>query len=159
MKRSQFPLTALCGLLMLCGCTHTIYSHQQVLQKCHTKQEVFEQLGQPDEINPGMGIEQWTYDMEKSHVKKSKHLKDFRSMPDSLKKDSIQFVEQYKYHRFVKYMFDDTGIVVGYKTDGVDLATNKKDSFGKSLVNITGAVLVVSVLVALELYKDGAFDN
>jgi len=159
MKRSQFLLTALSSLLLLCGCTHTMYSHQQVLQKCHTKQEVFEQLGQPDEINPGAGIEQWTYNMDKPPLKKNKRVKDFKAMPDSLVKDSIQFIKPNKYARYVKYIFDDTGNVVGYKSDNVDLTTNKKDNFGKSLVNITGAVLVVSLLVALELYKDGAFDQ
>jgi len=159
MKRSQFLLTALCGLFTLCSCTHTLYTHQQVLQKSHTKQEVYTQLGQPDEINPGAGIEQWTYDMDKAHPGKSKKLKDIKAMPDTLIKDSLQFAKPDKYTRYVKFIFDTTGMVVGYKSDGVDLTTNKKDSFGKSLVNITGAVLVLSVLAAFELYKDGAFDQ
>lgn len=159
MKSLPFIFTALCGLFTLCSCTHTLYTHQQVLQKCHTKEDVFEQLGQPDEINPGVGIEQWTYNMDKSHLKKSRKRKDFKSIPDTVMKDSLQLAKQDTFTHYVKYMFDDMGNVVGYKSDGVDLTTNKKDSFGKSLLNITGAVVVISALVAIELYKDGAFDQ
>ncbi|MBS1529323.1 MAG: hypothetical protein JSU01_03360 [Bacteroidetes bacterium] len=160
MKRSQFLLGVLCLIILaLCSCTHTLYTHQQVLQQCHTKEDVFAEMGQPDEINPGIGLEQWTYNMDKQHLKKSKRLNDFKAMPDTLVKDSVQLAKPGKYARYVKFMFDDKGTVVGYKSDGVDLTTNKRDSFGKSLVNITGAALVVSALIAFELYKDGAFDN
>lgn len=159
MKRSQFLFVALLGLLAFSSCTHTLYTQQQVLQNCHKKQDVLDQFGPPDEINPGMGVEQWTYNMGKKSAKKSKRTDVIQTLPDTLVKDSLQYVKQDKYASYAKFMFDAQGNMVGYKTNGVDLSKNKKDSFGKSLVNITGAVLVVSALVALELYNDGAFDN
>lgn len=159
MKRSQFLFVALLGLLTFSSCTHTLYTQQQVLQNCHKKQDVLDQFGPPDEINPGIGVEQWTYNMGKKSVKKSKRTDVIKTLPDTLVKDSLQYVKRDKYASYAKFMFDAQGNMVGYKTDGVDLSKNKKDSFGKSFVNITGAVLVISALVALELYKDGAFDN
>jgi len=159
MKRSQFLFFALVGLLAFSSCTHTLYTHQQVLQNCHKKQDVLDQFGPPDEINPGIGLEQWTYNMDKKPVKRPKKSDVPQILPDTLIKDSLQYVKQDKYASYAKFMFDAEGNVVGYKTDGVDLSKNKKDSFGKSLFNITGAVIVISALVALELYKDGAFDN
>jgi hypothetical protein len=159
MKRSQFLFFVLVGLLAFSSCTHTLYTEQQVLQNCHKRQDVLEQFGPPDEINPGIGIEQWVYNMDKKPVKKPKKRDLTQILPDTLVKDSLQFVKQDKYASYAKFMFDVQGNVVGYKTEGADLSKNKKDSFGKSFVNITGAVLIVSALVALGLYKDGAFDN
>jgi hypothetical protein len=159
MKRSQFLFLAVLGLLAFNSCTHTLYTQQQVLANCHKKQDVLEQFGPPDEINPGIGVEQWTYDMGKKPVKKSKKLDVAQILPDTLIKDSLQYVKPDKYASYAKFMFDAEGNFVGYKTDGADLSKNKKDSFGKSFVNITGAVVIISALVALELYKDGAFDN
>lgn len=160
MKRCLNVTTALSFLLMLSSCTTTRYTHQQVLQNCHKKEDVLKQFGPPDEINPGVGAEQWTYDMNKLRPrKKSKSPVDVKSLPDSLVKDSLQYVNRDKYTAYVKFMFDDKGNVVGYNASGVDLSRKEKDSFGKSLLNITGGVLVVSALVALELFKDGAFDN
>src|SRR3569833_2602276 len=132
MKRSQFLQTALSSLLLLCGCTHTMYSHQQVMQKCPTKQEVFEQLGQPDEINPGAGIEQWTYNMDKPPLKKNKRVKDFKAMPDSLVKDSNKFIKPNKYARYVKYILKKTKNKKNNKTNNNNHTTNKKNNFGKS---------------------------
>jgi hypothetical protein len=159
MKRSQFLLLTILAFPAFSSCTHTLYTQQQVLQNCHKKQDVLEQFGPPDEINPGIGVEQWAYNMDKKPVKRSKKHDTTQILPDTLVKDSLQYVKQDKYASYAKFMFDSQGNLVGYKTDGADLSRNKKDNFGKSFVNITGVILVASVLVVLELYRTGAFDN
>jgi len=165
MKRSQFLLSALLGLLLFSSCTHTVYTHQQVLQNFHTKGDVWKQFGPPDERNPGQGTEQWVYDMDKPHNPTTQKLQDtianqpnkIMGRPDTLAADSVHPVQPEKYARYVKFMFDDQGVVIGYKTEGVDLTHKEKDNFGKSLVTITGGILLLSALIALELYNDGAF--
>lgn len=160
MKTSWFLFAFIMSMVTLCSCTHTLYTHQQVLQKCRTKDDVLKQFGQPDEINPGPGFDQWTYNMEKVRpARKSQKNEAPVIAPDSLVRDSLQKVNPEKFTRYVKFIFDGQGNVTGYKAEGVDLTKKEKDSFGKSLFNITGGIIVVSALVAFELYKDGAFDN
>ena len=151
MKTPWFLIAFLIPLLILCGCTHTMYTHQQVLQKCRTKDDVLKQFGQPDEKIPGEGMEQWVYRMDKGPAPMPDSLK---SKPDSLAADTAQYVPQEKY---VKFMFDDQGKVMGYKASGVDLTRRVKDNFGKSFVTITGGILIVSAWVVIELAKAGAF--
>jgi hypothetical protein len=167
MKTIYNALAIIFGLLLLCGCTQTLYTHQQVLQKCRTRQDVYAQFGAPDEKHPGQGVEQWVYNMDKPHNPTKQKMPDqlknqttmVRAKIDSLSTDSVQNIKQEKYTKSLKFMFDDQGNVIGYKADGADVSRKVKDSFGKSLVNITGGIAIISVLVALELYKDGAFDN
>jgi len=159
MKRSQFLFSFLLSSLLFCGCTHTLYTHQQVLQKTRTKDDVLKEFGQPDEINKGTGIEQWTYNMDKASEKRVQKKSMPNTLPDTLVRDSVQHIKQEKFTKYVKFMFDGDGKVIGYKAEGVDLTENKKDSFGKSLVTITGGILLISGLVALELYNNGAFDQ
>jgi len=163
MKRTYNAFATIACVILLCSCTHTLYTHQQVLQNCHTKDDVWKQFGSPDEKHPGPAMEQWVYNMEKPHKSTKQKMPDQLMVnqvrPDTLASDSIQYVKQENYTSYIKFMFDTQGKVIGYKADGVDLTKKVKDNFGKSVVNITGGVLVVSVLVALELYKEGAFDN
>lgn len=160
MKTSRFLFAFIMSLVTFCSCTHTLYTHQQVLQKCHTKDDVLKQFGQPDEINPGPGFDQWTYNMDKAHpLRKPQKDEPPVTAPDSLVRDSLHKVNPEKFTKYIKFIFDGQGKVAGYKTEGIDLTHKEKDSFGKSFATITGGILVISVLVALELYKDGAFDN
>jgi len=160
MKRSRFLFPLLVSLAMLCSCTHTLYTHQQVLQKCKTKDDVLKQFGKPDEVNPGPGFDQWTYNMtNRTDWKKPKKEVVAVTVPDSLVRDSLQTVNPDRYEKYVKFIFDGQGNITGYRAEGIDLAYKEKDNFGKSLLNITGGILIVSALVALELYKEGAFDG
>jgi hypothetical protein len=152
MKTSWFLFAFLIPLFILSGCTHTIYTHQQVLQKCLNKVDVLKRFGQPDEKIPGEGMEQWVYKMSKWPAAKTDSIKN---RPDSLASDSARVPEE----KYVKFMFDDQGKVMGYKTSGVDLTRSEKDNFGKSFVTITGGVFVVSLWVVIELAKAGAFNN
>jgi hypothetical protein len=160
MKTLWFLFTFLMSTVTLCSCTHTLYTHQQVLQKCRTKDDVLKQFGQPDEVNPGPGFDQWTYNMEKQQSpKKSQKDEATIAVPDSLVRDSLQRVNPDKFTKYVKFIFDKQGNVTGYKAEGIDLTHKEKDSFGKSFVTITGGIVIISALVALELYNNGAFDN
>ena len=160
MKKPWFLFSFLIGLMTLCSCTHTLYTHQQVLQKCKTKDDVLKQFGRPDEVNPGPGFDQWTYNMEnRADWKKPKKEPAPVAVPDSLVRDSLQKANPGKYTKYVKFIFDGQGKIAGYRAEGIDLTYKEKDNFGKTFVNITGGILIVSALVALELYKDGAFDQ
>ena len=90
MKTSRFLFAFIMRQVRFCSCSHTLYTHQQVLQKCHTKDDVLKQFGQPDEINPGPGFDQWTYNMDKAHPKR-KPQKDEPPVtaPDSLVRDLL----------------------------------------------------------------------
>jgi|GEM_PF-917061 len=157
MKQLRLPLLLLAGMLTFFGCTQTLYTHQQVLQKCQNKNDVLQQFGQPDEVNPGPGFDQWTYNMaNRTEWKNPKKEPVALAVTDSLVKDSVQVANPVKYDKYVKFMFDKDGKIMGYKAEGIDLTHKEKDSFGKSLGNITAGVLVISVLVALELYKNSS---
>jgi len=158
MKSLYFLSAILLGSFAMCSCTKTFYSHQQMLQKCKTKDDVLKQFGPPDERNPGNGLEQWVYNMDKDSVRNPPKKNLITKLPDTLVKDSVQRIAQEKYVRYLKFMFDDQGKVIGYKAEGVDLGRKVKDNFGTSLLTITGGIVVASVLIALQLYSDGAID-
>src|SRR6516164_5870713 len=128
MKRYEPILTFLLSSLLLCSCTHTVYTHQQVLQKCHTKSDVLKQFGEPDEKLPGAEMEEWVYNMDKPHPPPKPKNKDVPQSPsyiapahpDSLHIDSVQYAQAYKYERSVKFIFDAQGNVAGYKADNVN---------------------------------------
>lgn len=96
--------------------------------------------------------------MDKDSVRNPSKKKLITKLPDTLVKDSVQRIAQEKYVRYLKFMFDDQGKVIGYKAEGVDLSRKVKDNFGTSLLTITGGIVVASVLIALQLYSDGAID-
>jgi len=157
MKQCRFFLMLLPALFLLNGCTQTLYTHQQVLQQCQTKTDILQRFGQPDEINPGPGFDQWTYNMlNRTDWKNPKKLDPGSTLSDTLVKDSIQKADPLKYEKFVKFMIDKDGKILGYKAEGVDLTYKEKDSFGKNLGKITGLILVISLLVAVAMDKNSS---
>ena len=141
-------------LLLLVSCTKTLYTHQQVLQQCQSETDVLQRFGLPDEVNPGPGFDQWTYNMTyRTEWKNPKKQVPNLPISDTLVKDSIQKVDPAKYEKFVKFMIDKDGKILGYKTEGVDLTYKGKDSFGKNLEKITAVVLVISLLFAVAMDK------
>ena len=143
MKRS-LPGLLLAGVIFLCGCSKTLYTHQQVLQSLHTKGDVLKKFGEPDEKIPGDFMEVWAYNWDT--ISK-------RVIPDSLGQKHPA-----NYTNYIRFSFDTLGNVTGYKSNGVDLTYKKRDNFGKSLVNgleVTGALVLIAAYVAIE---DGYID-
>ncbi len=159
MKRTFYSFAIISCFMLLCSCTHTLYTHQQILQGQHTRDDVLKQFGKPDQIYAAPGFEQWVYNMDRPSSQKILITDTVKTQANVSSPDTSRVAKPVEYTRYVKFMFDDQGKVIGYKAEEVDLTKNKKDSFGKSLLTITGGIVVVSVLVAIELYKDGAFDN
>lgn len=146
------------ALILLCGCSKVVYTHQQVLQGFHTKNDVAKRFGVPDEKKTGENFEEWTY---------------YRDTLGALNKinkvDTLKSVEKYKgadslkagrygiHDRYIKFIFDTTGIVEGYKSNGVNLSTTKKDNFGKGVVNVleitAAVVLLLGYAIAEYIYN------
>jgi hypothetical protein len=55
----------LLSILSLFSCTKTIYTHQQVLDRYKTKQDVSKTFGIPTEKKTSDNAEQWLYKFEK----------------------------------------------------------------------------------------------
>ncbi len=157
MKKTLHVLFVLLGLISLCSCSKVVYTHQQVLQSFRTRNDVAKQFGVPNEKITGEGIEMWTYNRDTlsavQAVNKPDTLKNSHTAIDSLK------ANQYNRHdKYIKFTFDTAGNVTGYKSNGVNLSTTKKDNFGKGLLNVLGVTAVVIVIVGVTLAKDGNLD-
>lgn len=151
MKKPLPLLIILAGIISLYGCSKQLYTHQQVMQSFHTKNDVLKQFGTPDEKITSEGIEEWTYNnVLPTADKAGKHdtaaNSSVNNPPDSLK------IKRYQRHdKYIKFLFDSAGNVSGYKSKGVNLATTKKDNFGTGLVKVLGVTAVLIVLVGAEI--------
>lgn len=139
-------------MVILCGCSHTVYSHQKVMQSLHTKNDVLSRFGAPTKKTSIGDLEQWTYYMDTLSVT------DKPTDPDTLQNaaDTTELPNSGLYidrHKYVKFLFDTAGNVAGYKSNGVDLKTVKKDNFGKSTVKGLEVAGILILLIGYEVAK------
>lgn len=147
-------------LMLLCSCSkRVVFTHQQVLQSFHTKNDVAKRFGVPDEKKPGEKFEEWTYYRDTlgglNKINKGDTLKRVEGYKGT---DSLR-VGKYDIHdRYIKFIFDTTGIVEGYKSNGVNLSITKKDNFGKGVVNVleitAAVVLLLGYAIAEYVYNN-----
>lgn len=157
MKKVLTGALFLVAILSFCSCTKTLYTHQQVIQGFHTKFDVDREFGTPDTKKVGVGLEEWTYsrDPVNSANRVTETDTSDRSARPMTHADSLVAATISPYHRYIKFIFDIDGNVVGYKSEGVDLTKKKKIPLGTTILKGLAEVVLVTVVVAAELYLEG----
>jgi hypothetical protein len=140
-------------LLFFCSCTKKIYTHQQVMQSFHTKDDVLKQFGKPDEVKEGIDIEEWIYNRDKVSGP-NKPAKQDTIIATNAISDTLKTTQAIKYNKYIRFIFDGAGNVAGYKTQGVDMSTTKKDNFGMGLLKVLGITALIIIVVGLDIYNN-----
>ena len=143
---------ALC-LLLFCSCTKHIYTHQQVMQGFHTKDDVLKQFGNPDQVKEGADIEEWTYNRDKAPGPNRTTKPDTIVATDAVS-DTLKASQPVRYSKYIQFIFDHDGNVAGYKTQGVDMSRTTQDSFGIGLLKVLGITALVVIIVGLDVYNN-----
>jgi hypothetical protein len=158
-KAFFFPVLAV--WLLISSCSKQIYSHDQVLQSYHTKEDVLQQFGQPDEIMAAPDTVQWLYNCNrtstlagtKTRVKingRYNSAAGVYSVPKTVK----QFSD---YEKYVKFAFSKDGAVLGWNSAGVNFAQRKAKPL--ATIGIVVASAAVVVFIAGSIVFDNAWDD
>ncbi|HEY9002843.1 MAG TPA: hypothetical protein VIM89_15930 [Mucilaginibacter sp.] len=142
--------------VLLCSCSKKLYTHQQVMQSFHNKDDVFKRFGNPDIKRMADSTEIWIYNHDVSG-KTSQPIAKVPSTNDTTKvsTDSTQISTAQPPNIYINFMFDHTGNIVGYKSNGVDLSYVKKVSAGTNILNALGVIAVIAVVVGIDAYTNG----
>jgi len=140
MKRSQFILLALLGLLALCSCTPVLYKHQEMLASCRTRDEVSKRIGLPDEKIQTKTTEEWLYNLDSHHD---------NAVIIPLQIDSLHNGRAVNYDKYLKFTFDLQGNVTGYRSNVADPVK----AIVRRYEHVTaGRIVGVTLLMALIIY-------
>ena len=137
--------------LVVCSCSKKLYTHQQVMQSFHNKDEVFKRFGNPDIKRMKDSTEVWIYNHDVSGKSSQTPVK---TTPVN---DTTQVSAADPQSTYVNFMFDHDGNTIGYKSNGVDLSYEKKVSDGSNNLKGLGTAAIVIVVVAIEAYSNGDF--
>ena len=135
--------------LVLCSCSKKLYTHQQVMQGFHTKDDVFKRFGSPDIKRMADSTEIWIY----NHDVSGKTQPPTPKTP--LANDTTQIATAAVQNAYVNFIFDRSGNIVGYKSNGVDLSYVKKVSAGTNILNAMGVIAIIAVVVGIDAYTNG----
>jgi len=126
---------AILSLLSLFGCSKTLYTHDEVLGRYKTKQDVQKTFGIPTEKSVSDTSERWLYSYDKRH-----------NVELHQNTQTATVNEFSKYERFLIFSFDKKDNVVRYDYTGIDLAVRKKKT-GATIALIGGAVAVTAIAI------------
>ena len=126
---------AILSLLSLFGCSKTLYTHDEVLGRYKTKQDVQKTFGMPTEKSVSDTSERWLYSYDKRH-----------NVELHQNTQTATVNEFSEYERFLIFSFDKKDNVVRYDYTGIDLAVRKKKT-GATIALIGGAVAVTAIVI------------
>jgi hypothetical protein len=158
-KSLLFPLLAI-GFF-ISSCSKQIYSHEQVMQSYHTKEDVVRQFEQPDEKRALNDTLQWLYNCDSSSnlvLTKTKvkiygtynSAAGFHSVPRNVNRFS-------PYKKYVKFTFGKEGNVLSWNSSGVNFAERKSKTLATVAI-VVGSAIVVALVVG-PLLLDDLFDD
>lgn len=150
MPRSTLALCVLSAALFLCSCSKKVYTHKQVMQSFHTKDDVVKKFGIPDVKRTIDSTEEWIYNHNVQPRPSNPAANTAASYVDTSKKTSVSPQQAY-----MLFLFDDQGNVVGYKSNGVDLGYVKKVSAGSNILRGLGIAAILVVIIGLDIYGNG----
>jgi hypothetical protein len=113
MKRSQFLFPVLLGLLAFGSCAPSLYKHQQMLASCHTRNEVSNRIGLPDEEIRTKTTQEWIYYLD------SRHDNAVTQTP-SPATGAADTAKIKHYDKYLKFTFDQQGNVTGHYSNVAD---------------------------------------
>ena len=118
------------------------------MQSFHNKDEVLKKFGNPDIKRMVDSTEVWIYNHDVSGRSPQLVTKN-QSISDTTKVSQTPLQNVY-----INFMFDRSGNITGYKSNGVDLSYEKKISAGKNILNALGIAAILAVVVGLEIYNN-----
>jgi len=136
---------ALLNMLSLVSCRTVLYTHEEVIDRYKTKQDVARRFGNPNEKMVSDTGEAWLFVYRANRLR---HVQE-----QSLATNTTTVTTFGKYKRFVAYTFDKQGKVVRWQAEGVDLA-ERKVSAGKTIglvVGLSALVIALAVIVVNSL--------
>ena len=118
------------------------------MQGFHTKDDVFKRFGNPDIKRMADSTEIWIY----NHDVSGKTSQQKNKTPSV--NDTTQASAAASQNTYINFIFDHSGNIIGYKSNGVDLSYVKKVSAGKNILNALGIAAILVVVVELEVYNN-----
>ena len=149
MLRSIALSSVLLVSLFLCSCSKKVYTHKQVMQSFHTKDDVAKRFGNPDIKRTIDSTEEWIYNRNVASKSSNSAVNSSVSNVDTTKSSSIT-----QQNSYIRFLFDPEGNVAGYKSNGVDLGYVKKVSAGSNILKGLGIAAIVIVIVGLDVYSN-----
>ena len=137
MKNLITPLLLL-GMLSLFSCTQVIYSHEQVMDRYKTKQNIAKVFGLPTEKITRDTSEKWLYKYSGSHSRD-----EYRNV------STLDVPEFGKYKRYVVFNFDKQGNVASWEYQGVNFAERGEDSAATVLAALFGGFLLFASILGV----------
>ncbi len=152
-------LAAIVATLCLFGCTRTLYTHQQVMSRYTSKEDVVRQFGLPTEKRSGEGIEEWLYSygtiQTASRLGNSRTnasvTAGYNTVYGNANTNSLNVTTFSSYDKYVKFTFDKNSNLLRWNTQGIDF-TEKKVSTGKTIAYI---ILCMGIGVGLAIVANG----
>jgi len=148
-------MTGLLSLFFLNSCTKTIYSHQDVIEKQRTKDDVIRQFGVPTEKYEENGFTQYVYNYGSTSIGSSYGRSNTNasvtagnnSLYGSANTTAFAFGRVSTYSNYAKFVFDSNDRLIRWETKGVDFAEKKPAPLKTAL----GILVCLGTGVALAL--------
>ncbi|HEY8782999.1 MAG TPA: hypothetical protein VIM16_15340 [Mucilaginibacter sp.] len=116
----------LLSMLSPISCSKVIYTNEQVMNDCKTKESIVKKFGVPDEKRAGEGTEEWLYKYEfrKPDLEKS--------FADRVNTKTVSVVNFTMYERYIIFRMDAHGNVFSWQCEGINF-TKRKLELGKTV--------------------------
>jgi len=137
--KNRINRLALISMLSLFSCTKVLYTHEQVLGLYKTKQDVMKTFGIPTEKKITDSTEEWLYWYDRYDSFTKHTVEEFENTK------TVSVADFNRYKRYLLFIFDRRGNVVGRDNQGVDLTIKKKDTVATIALIAVGAGLTFGV--------------
>ena len=159
--KKLIPVIAVFITLMASGCSKIVYTHDQVMQTYHTKNDVIKQFGYPDQRRAGNNIVEWVYNCDSTSALFNSKTKigvagSYNGIADSSKTADVK--EFTSYAKYVMFTFDERGNVLKSDSRGVSFVKRKANTGGTVLVvlgSVAATVLLLGALIDLNNFNVG----
>ena len=131
----------LLSMVSLFGCTKVLYTHEEVLGRYKTRNDVQKTFGIPTERQVNDTAERWLYQYDK-HDSFNKHYVELHHNVQTVTVSDFS-----KYDRYLLFSFDKAGNVVRCDYTGVDLTVKKKDKGATIALVVLCTGLVIGMIV------------
>jgi len=135
--------TALLGMLSLFSCTKVLYTHEQVMNRYQTKQDVIGKFGMPTEKKTDEdSTEEWLYKFDRKGA-----FSDHATV-EQMKNKAVAVTGFSRYKRYIIFTIDKQDRVIMTQFDGVNLEERVKNPGGTVALVAGGMVLIGLMVVA-----------
>ncbi len=140
----------ICGLLAICSlasCTKTIYTHEQVLSRSQTKDDVIRQYGIPADQRSSNGYTQFVYNYGEQTIGTAYGRRNTNASVSAYgntaygnsSTNAFGITSVNTYSKYIQFVFDKNDRVVTWESQGVNMAEKKPAPF-KTVLYILGCI-------------------